>query len=171
MHAEGLAADATWFSCLSTSPPYSLRMTLMIFLPLMLLWAPRPLQFATSTRWVLLLFFAAVLTIGTPNCLGIEATERDLRSDASGTPPADLSREGTRVTGLVGSFREVGRRWTFLADENQVAYRLLENQSLERVCRAIGEDPQDTRWKISGELTEFMDENFLLLRQTQRASH
>lgn len=154
----------------------------MILLPLMLLWAPRPMRFATSARWGLLLFFAAALTVGAPDCLGIEAADGEPWPAESfaetateripanlSDPGAELSREGTRVVGLVGTLREVGRRWTFIADDNQIAYRLLENQSLERVCRAIEEDPRDVRWKISGQLTEYLDENFLLLEQTQRA--
>lgn len=140
----------------------------MIFLPLMLLWAPRPLQFATSARWALLLLCGLALTASAPHSLGIEATP--LRPQAADSHPAELSREGTRIAGLVGSFREISRRWTFMADDGKTAYRLLENQSLERICRAVAEDPQDTRWKVSGVLTEFMDENYLLLDRTQRAT-
>lgn len=138
----------------------------MILLPLMILWAPRPMQFAPSARWLLLLFFAIALTAGAPEGLGIEAREN--RSNNS-ERKVELSREGTKVAGVVGTISQSGRRWIFTGDEDSAAYRLLENQSLERVVRAIEEDPQDVRWKISGELTEYMDENFLLLGKSQRA--
>lgn len=138
----------------------------MILLPLMLLWAPRPMQFTPSARWWLLLIFAVALTAGAPDVVGTEAS--DNRAHSSGAA-VELSREGTKVAGLVGTFHQAGRRWIFTVDEDSTAYRLLENQSLERIVRAIEEDPQDVHWKVSGELTEYMDENFLLLAKSQRA--
>lgn len=138
----------------------------MILLPLMLLWAPRPMQFTPSARWLLLLFFAGALTARAPDGVGVEANEQPAPRIGNA---AELSREGTKVTGLAGTFQQSGRRWIFTVDEDSTSYRLLENQSLERIVRAIEEDPQDTHWKISGELTEYMDENFLLLTKSQRA--
>ncbi|WP_203545333.1 hypothetical protein [Candidatus Laterigemmans baculatus] len=160
----------------------------MILLPLMILWAPRPMQFTASARWVLLVFFALALTVGAPNglgpeCYGVEWPEPSAADSPAASNPlhgssplrsvakgGELSREGTRVAGLVGTFREIGRRWTFIADDDQASYRLLENQTLERICRSIQEDPYDIRWKVGGELTEFMDENFLILDHAQRAA-
>ena len=81
----------------------------------------------------------------------------------------EKNREGTRVSGLSGRFDEAGRRWTFTSDSGEVAYRVLENQSLERIAKAIGEDPQDRHWKVNGELTEYFDENLLLLDRVERA--
>jgi hypothetical protein len=79
-------------------------------------------------------------------------------------------REGTRVSGLVGDFKETGRRWTFHSETSDLTYRILENQSLERITKAIQEDPQDRHWKIAGELTEYLDENFLLIDRVERAT-
>ncbi|MEM6980246.1 MAG: hypothetical protein AAF539_11330 [Planctomycetota bacterium] len=46
---------------------------------------------------------------------------------------------------------------------------LLENLMLQRVARAIEEDPSDKRWVVTGKVTEFRDENRLLLQTIHRA--
>jgi hypothetical protein len=52
---------------------------------------------------------------------------------------------------------------------NLVRYRVLENLTLQRVVDAIGQDPNDVRWVISGTITEFDGENWLLLSTVFRA--
>ena len=47
---------------------------------------------------------------------------------------------------------------------------VVENQMLQRVVEAIRATPSDDRWMISGEVTEFFDENRLLLKTVQRAA-
>jgi hypothetical protein len=78
-------------------------------------------------------------------------------------------REGMRLSGVTGTFQESSRRWAFAVDGEGPSYKVLENLPLERVARAIGEDPQDKRWKISGTLTEYYDENYLLIDRIERA--
>ena len=102
-----------------------------------------------------------------PRCVG---TDDLATADPLPTPATEKHREGTKVSELVGSFRETGRRWTFTARDGATAYRVLENQPLERIARAISEDSQDKHWKVSGLLTEFFDENLLLLDRIERAA-
>ena len=137
----------------------------MILLPLLVLWARRPLHFTRINRWLLFAVACAGLW-----CLG-PAHYGAVKAQAEVTQPnaSDKHREGTRVTGLVGTFEPAGRRWTFVADSGDQAYVVLENQSLERIAKAIDEDPQDRHWKVSGELTEYFDENFLLIDRLERA--
>lgn len=136
----------------------------MIFLPLLLLWVRQPMQFAPLIRWS----FGAILACGLFLAIPGGTTP------AAGMPADDVLRangkyrEGTRVNGLVGSFDEAGARWTFTSSDSAVALRVLENQSLQRIAKAIAEDHNDKKWKISGVLTEFQDENFLLIDRVQR---
>ncbi|MCC9644843.1 hypothetical protein LOC71_21415 [Rhodopirellula sp. JC740] len=44
-----------------------------------------------------------------------------------------------------------------------------ENLMLDRISRAIEEDPNDDRWTITGTVTEFRDENRLVIETTVRA--
>ncbi len=144
----------------------------MIFLPLMVLWARRPYHFSNRARYAALTLFLVGITLGGPTSGG----NPENREESSGRQSSELSdanqrhREGSRVTDLVGSLRETGRRWTFTTTDGAVAYRLLENQPLERIARSIAEDPQDRNWKISGVLTEFFDENLLLIDRIERAT-
>lgn len=88
----------------------------------------------------------------------------------------------------------MGRRWTFeaekvapdpvveskvdndvtlttstSADEGPRRFRLLENLALQRVVDSITQDSSDVRWTITGVLTEFEGENWLLLATVLRA--
>jgi hypothetical protein len=82
-------------------------------------------------------------------------------------PPVQLEREGTEVRQLPGQVRWAGTRWLFVAD-GEPHYRLLENLTLQRVVQAIRDDSDDRFWTVSGNITEFLDENYLLLRRAVR---
>jgi hypothetical protein len=47
---------------------------------------------------------------------------------------------------------------------------ICENVMLQRVVEAVRLDASDDRWTVSGEITEFFDENRLLIRTAQRAN-
>lgn len=49
-------------------------------------------------------------------------------------------------------------------------FRILENLTLQRIANAITDDAQDNFWKVSGILTEFQNENFLLIDRIQRGT-
>lgn len=80
------------------------------------------------------------------------------------------SREGTQIEAVRGRIIEIGRRWALVTDEGDQTYRILENLALERIARAIRHDPADDHWSVSGTLTEFSGQNYLLLRVVTRAS-
>ncbi len=46
---------------------------------------------------------------------------------------------------------------------------VVENLMLDRIARAIDDDPQDDLWMITARVTEFQDENRLLLLTANRA--
>ncbi len=80
-----------------------------------------------------------------------------------------VQREGTETGRWTGEFAEVGRRWVFRADGSQANFVVLENLTLQRVVTNMRHDAEDNRWTIEGTLTEFDDNNYLLLRWSVRA--
>ena len=111
-------------------------------------------------------------------------------------PARPRLREGSRLGSTVGRFSKLGRRWVFEAEPAIVAedadklliagsadseklpasapvvpaqYRVLENLALQRVVEAVTQDPNDLRWAVTGVLTEYSAENWLLLGTVFRA--
>lgn len=138
----------------------------MILLPLMIIWARRPMYFTNFSRWILVAIAFVALC-----CLGpYQSQFAKVHAEENLPNASEKHREGTRVTALVGFFESAGRRWTFTSESGELAFAVLENLSLERVAKAIEEDPEDRHWKISGELTEYFDQNYLLIDRLERAA-
>ena len=55
------------------------------------------------------------------------------------------------------------------AQQTAVQLRVLENLALQRIVDAIAQDASDVRWTVTGEVTEFAGENWLLLAAVFRA--
>lgn len=88
-------------------------------------------------------------------------------TDGAPTPPGaeatDRLREGTRLDGILGTFRATGDRWTFFTGDGARRFGVLENLALERVSRTIRENSQAVEWSISGVITEHQGVNYLLV--------
>lgn len=114
--------------------------------------------------------------------------------------PSQLStqeylREGTMVLPTTGRLAMLGRRWVFIPNEKEDrnvnenerlisrgetpdmqsfdqshAITLVENLVLQRMINAIRADSNDHTWTITAKVTEFFDENRLLLLTAQRAN-
>jgi len=72
-------------------------------------------------------------------------------------------REGTRLVDQLGHFRMTGDRVAFFTEDGKGRFTGLENLNLQRVAAAIGEQPGKRLWKVTGTITEFRGENYLLL--------
>ena len=74
-------------------------------------------------------------------------------------------REGSALTDSTGHFRITRNRLTFLEQDGSVALRCLENLLLERITRVIGiqRDVNSLSWTVSGTVTEYQGENYLLI--------
>ena len=70
-------------------------------------------------------------------------------------------REGTRIAGQLGHFRITGDRVTFFAAGGTGRFVCLENLNLERIARAIEEDPARLEWNVAGRVTEYRGANYL----------
>lgn len=85
------------------------------------------------------------------------------------TPPAgvgkDRLREGTELVEQPGIFRMAGDRMTFFTDLGEGRFVVLENLILERVGDVIGEYQTPPYWSVTGTLTEYQGENFLLIHR------
>ncbi|WP_197171120.1 hypothetical protein [Novipirellula aureliae] len=108
-------------------------------------------------------------------------------------------REGTTVLPTTGRLLMLGRHWVFIpnqtANRNDIesssastrpisrsdavetqavdpshAVILVENLVLQRMINAIRADSNDHTWTITAKVTEFFDENRLLLLTAQRAN-
>jgi len=57
----------------------------------------------------------------------------------------------------------VGDRVSFTSDDSRDSIRVLENLSLQRVSRVLGQTQTGTQWTVSGTITEYNNGNYLLL--------
>lgn len=96
--------------------------------------------------------------------------------EASGKQPSGARmREGTRLAEMVGTIVQNGNRYQFLDEKQGQPLTLLENLALERVLRIQQAYFGTIRWQISGTVTEFRGQNYLLLeramlRRVEKAS-
>ena len=80
-------------------------------------------------------------------------------------PREDRLREGTELIDQQGAFRMTGDRVTFFTDSGSGRFIVLENLALQRVARTIEDSPVPLDWTVSGVITEFHGDNFLLVRR------
>lgn len=74
-------------------------------------------------------------------------------------------REGTEIFDQPGYFRTTGDRITFFTDDGKGRLVGLENLNLERVGRAIADNPEQLQWDVTGTITEYRGANFLFVRR------
>ncbi len=88
-------------------------------------------------------------------------------ADTRGRPPQreDRLRQGTELIDQPGTFRMTGDRVTFFTELGSGRFVVLENMALERVVRAIEDSPTPPEWLVSGVVTEFQSDNFLLIHR------
>ncbi len=79
---------------------------------------------------------------------------------ATGLPKAAASEMPTQADG--------GRMVSEVTPASQ--YPLTENLNLQRIVEAMRADPADDRWILTGEISEFFDENRLTIRTAQRSN-
>lgn len=74
-------------------------------------------------------------------------------------------REGTRIVDQTGYFRMTGDRVVFFSTQRNTRYMALENLNLERIVNAMANQPRQRKWKVTGMLTEFHGDNYLLVEK------
>jgi hypothetical protein len=98
---------------------------------------------------------------------GLSTTDKsDIVERQSTAKQSDLRvREGSDVANLSGYFRMTGDRVTFFTADGKGRFVGLENLNLQRIVQEIEDDPDTTKWIVSGTITEFRGANYLLVRQ------
>jgi hypothetical protein len=75
-------------------------------------------------------------------------------------------REGSKLVDVVGQFKTSGERVAFHAADGKSRFPCLENLNSERVARIVAESPPESLdWIVQGTLTEFRNDNYLLVTQ------
>jgi hypothetical protein len=75
-------------------------------------------------------------------------------------------REGSKLVDVAGHFKTSGERVAFHAADGKSRFPCLENLNSERVARIVAESPPESlEWIVQGTLTEFRNENYLLVTQ------
>lgn len=74
-------------------------------------------------------------------------------------------RQGSELISVIGNFRDAGDRIIFYSGDGSLRLVVLENLSLERVGKILAFTPEELLWQVSGEVTEFENQNYLLLRR------
>jgi hypothetical protein len=90
--------------------------------------------------------------------------EREPKSSAAGSGPVSANHTG-------GSAVQAAVEASGVESRSTLPHRLrvIENLALQRVAQTIQQDPADQRWSISGIITEFFDENRLMILSATRA--
>jgi len=74
-------------------------------------------------------------------------------------------REGTELVNQAGYFRVTGERVTFFTEDGRGRFVVLENLNLERIAKAIADEPAQSEWIVTATVTEFRGANFLFIRR------
>ena len=123
-------------------------------------------------------FWVILLSIGIAVCANVSdhngfrssATIADDRPSLSKmATQSTLLREGTALSELKGRFRKQGDRIVFVDDSNNRSFKCLENISLQRIDSAIQDEDRKLVWLVTAKVSEFNEENFLLVEKAVRA--
>lgn len=87
--------------------------------------------------------------------------EKTLNSSSDGKPVR--LREGFKLVDQLGEFQRSGDQYSFFAKETYGVLRVLENLALERVARVLDDNPSMRVWSVTGVVTEYRNENYLLI--------
>lgn len=124
--------------------------------------------------WVILISvsIATVVNVGEQsgfwNSSSSSANAGDRPSLVKMATEPTILREGAAMTDIKGRFKKVGERYCFTEDGSNVTYKCLENVGLQRVAASMQNEDRKLVWLITARVTEFNDENFLLLEKAVR---
>jgi len=94
-------------------------------------------------------------------------------SDASKAPAGRVDgylaggrwREGSKLVDMPGQFKISGDRAVFLSADGKSQFACLENLNSERIARMVAESPETLDWEVQGTITEYRNENYVLITQ------
>ena len=81
-----------------------------------------------------------------------------------------IRNEGDELNRQRGNFRRTsGRIWFVPSSDPKAAIACLENLMLQRITRALDDQSNFNDWLVSGELTQYDEANYLLVKAARRA--
>lgn len=112
-----------------------------------------------------LAFYVCLALIVSTTLRGSEPNASNLSTRFSGDQAkATRLREGAKFHDRVGRFQVQGERVNFLPDDKSPeSIRVLENLALERVSNGLIDPRSSNRWIVSGTVTEYRGNNYLLI--------
>ena len=89
----------------------------------------------------------------------------------NGSKASDRLREDTKLIDEVGTFQSAGGdSISFSRDGGKDSLKVLENLNLQRISQVLEENRGGTRrWVVSGIVTEFRGNNYLLVKKFVQA--
>lgn len=133
--------------------------------------------FRSPAFWVVLLSTCIALVVNVYDRSGVGGRNSTLADDrpslAKMAGEITVLRESAGVSELRGRFRKLGERFLFEEDANantaaKRPLKCLENICLQRVVAAMQNEDRKHLWLVTARVTEFNDENFLLLEKAVR---
>ncbi|MEY4565510.1 MAG: hypothetical protein RLY14_480 [Planctomycetota bacterium] len=93
------------------------------------------------------------------------------KSDAGLNQDLNRWREGHRVENMNAQMSILeSERFSASFNNGERSLIVLENLALQRIAEAMKIDSSDSRWVISGKITEFRDQNYLWIERATRAA-
>jgi len=132
--------------------------------------------FRSPVFWVVLLSTCIAVAANVHDQSGFggsNSTLADNRPSLAKMGEITVQRECTGVSEVRGRFRKLGERYLFEEDANtntaaKRPFKCLENICLQRVVDAMQNEDRKQVWIVTARVTEFNDENFLLLEKAVR---
>ena len=91
-------------------------------------------------------------------------------SPIAATASDHAMREGTELVDQLGTFTPAGDRLIFVLSDGKRRLIGLENLNLERISRAMADNPESVTWMITGTVTEYRGVNYLFVRRAMLKS-
>lgn len=85
-------------------------------------------------------------------------------ASAPGSRPEQL-REGAELVDQLGQFKISADRVLFVPADGRRQLIGLENLNLERVVKAVTANPEPGTWMVTGTVTEYRANNYILIRR------
>ncbi len=133
--------------------------------------------FRSPAFWVILLSTCIAVVANVHDRSGVGGRNSSLADDLPSLTKmageTTILRESAGVSELRGRFRKLGERYLFEEEANaspaaKRPLKCLENSCLQRVVAAMQNEDRKHLWLVTARVTEFNDENFLLLEKAVR---
>lgn len=107
-----------------------------------------------------------------PSSKGVTSTASGgAKGDAGLSQDLNRWREGHRVENMNAQMSILeSERFSASLNNGERNLLVLENLALQRIADAMKIDSSDSRWVISGKITEFRDQNYLWIERATRAA-